>query len=58
MRALKDAGCSMTVCAARLVGKCAEKCRDLVIVDGREIECEGSGEAELIVQGIQLKIKA
>lgn len=57
VRALVDSGCSTTVCASRLVGECTEKCRGLVAVDGREVECEGTKEVELTVQGVQLSIR-
>lgn len=57
MRALVDSGCSTTVCASRLVGRCTEKGEGLVTVDGREIGCEGTKEVELTVQGTRLRLK-
>lgn len=58
MEALVDSGCSTTVCASQLVGRCSEKGEGLVTVDGREIECEGTKEVILAVQGIRLKTRA
>ena len=58
VRALVDTGCSTTVVASRLVPGCEGKESSLMTVDGREIVCEGEGNAKLMVQEIRLLVKA
>lgn len=58
VRALVDTGCSTTVVASYLVPECEGKKSKLVAVDGREIVCEGETNVELVVQEIQLGIRA
>ena len=56
-RALVDTGCSTTVVASRLVGKCEREGGRLVSVDGGEIKCEGTRNIELTVQGVRLRLR-
>lgn len=58
VRALVDSGCSTTIVVSRLVPECEGEESRLVAVDGREIVCEGERNVELMVQGIQLGVKA